>query len=186
MTEALEARPEVMAALSFYRADIPQYYADVDQAQVLRQDVPLDSVYQTLQTFLGGAFVNYFNRFGRQWQVYMQAEPEFRRSAEDLQSFYVLNREGDTVPLSSFTTFERRQGPEYVKRYDLFPSASFNVVAASGYSTGEVMEAIETIAGSRLPPGTDIAYSGLSFEQRQAAQGVPPAPSSGSPSCLPT
>jgi len=175
MTEALEARPEVMAALSFYRADIPQYYADVDRAQVLRQDVPLDTVYQTLQTFLGGAFVNYFNRFGRQWQVYMQAEPEFRQSAEDLQSFYVLNREGDTVPLSSFTTFERRQGPEYVKRYDLFPSASFNVVAASGYSTGEVMGAIETIAGTKLPPGTDIAYSGLSFEQRKAAEGVPPA-----------
>ena len=90
---------------------MPQQFVDVDRDKVLKQGVPLNDVYRTIQAFMGGLFVNYFNRFGRQWQVYVEAEGEYRTKAENVGQFYVRNSSGEMVPLSALTKFESRAGP---------------------------------------------------------------------------
>ena len=115
---------------------MPQVFADVDRDKVLKQGVSLTDVYQTLQAFLGGVFVNYFNRFGRVWQVYVQAEGEFRTRAENVGQFYVRNADGDMVPLSALVTMRADHGPEFTMRFNEYRAAQINGVAAPGYSTG--------------------------------------------------
>ena len=107
---------------------VPQIFVNVDRDKVLKQGVDLSQVYRTLQAFMGGYFINYFNRFGRQWQVYVQAEGEYRTRAEQLGQFYVRNAAGETVPLSAVTSLEQRSGPEFTMRYNLYRSAQLNVV----------------------------------------------------------
>ena len=102
---------------------MPQVFARVDRDKVLKQGVNLSDVYQTLQAFMGGVMVNYFNRFGRTWQVYVEAEGEFRTQAENVGQFYVLNNAGDMVPLSALVTMETFHGPEFTMRYNEYRSA---------------------------------------------------------------
>ena len=120
---------------------MPQIFVEVDRDKVLKQGVDLGQVYRTLQAFMGGYFVNYFNRFGRQWQVYVQAEGDYRTQAEQLGQFYVRNKAGDTVPLSRPDhAFEQRSGPEFTMRYNLYRSAQINAVTAPGYSSAQAMQ----------------------------------------------
>ncbi len=113
----------------------------------MTQQIQLSSLYETIQTFMGGALVNYFNRFGLQWQVYIQADGDFRTKAENLGKFYVRNAAGDMVPLSTLTSTYPRSGAEFVMRYNLFNCVQINASAAPGYSSGQVMAA----SGGRLP-----------------------------------
>ena len=112
---------------------MPQVFADVDRDKVLKQGVGLARVYQTLQAFMGGAFVNYFNRFGRSWQVYVQAEGEFRTRAENVGQFYVRNARAD-VPLSALVTMKPTNGPEFTMRFNQYRAAQINGAAAPGFS----------------------------------------------------
>src|SRR6185295_14643673 len=102
---------------------------------------------------MGGAFINYFNRFGRQWQVYVQAEGDYRTRAENLGQFYVRNMAGNMVPLSAVTSIEQRAGPEFTLRYNLFRSAQINATAASGFSSAQAMAAMEDVFAHTMPPG---------------------------------
>ncbi|MGE9289977.1 MAG: efflux RND transporter permease subunit, partial [Puniceicoccales bacterium] len=157
-----------------YSTKIPQIYVDVDKDKVLKQGVPLDTVYQTLQTFMGGAFVNYFNRFGRQWQVYVQAEGAFRTDVSNMNLFYVRNNEGEPVPLNVFTKSEKTQGPEYIRHYDIYRSTQINVTAASGHSSGDAMAALEEVFHETMDSSMGFSYSGMSYEEKKAAEGVSP------------
>ena len=125
-------RPELSRVTTTFIPTVPQVFVDVDRDKVLKQGVELGDVYRTLQTFMGAYFVNYFNRFGRQWQVYVQAEGEFRTQAEQLGQFYVRNSKGDAVPLSALTSFQPRSGPEFTMRYNLYRSVQINAAAAPG------------------------------------------------------
>jgi HAE1 family hydrophobic/amphiphilic exporter-1 len=154
---------------------VPQVFFKVDRDKVLKQGVPLNDVFRTLQTFMGGYFVNYFNRFGRQWQVYVEAEDEYRARAENINLFYVRNSQSQSVPLSAFTTIEHRVGPEFVMHYNEYPSAQINGRAAEGYSTGQSMRALEEVFAQMMPSDMAFDYLGMSFQEKKAAEGVSPA-----------
>jgi HAE1 family hydrophobic/amphiphilic exporter-1 len=153
---------------------VPQVFAEVDRDKVLKQGVDLSSVYKTLQTFMGGSFVNYFNRFGRVWQVYVQAEGEARTRADNVGRFYVLNQEREQVPLSTLVTMQDIVGPEFTMRYNGYRAAQINASANPGYSSGQVMAALEEVFHETQPTEMGFDYLGMSFQEQVAAQGVSP------------
>ncbi len=172
---AARKRPELARVTTTLLTDVPQYFVDVDRDKVLSQGVDLAQVYGTLQVFMGGQFVNFFNRFGREWQVYVEAEGDFRTDTNHLGQFYVRNANGDMVPLAAVTRVERRIGPEFTMRYNLFRSAQINAIAAPGYSSIQAMEAMEEVFAQTMPAGMGFDYLGMSFQEQKARQGVPPA-----------
>ncbi len=123
---------------------------------------------------MGGSFINYFNRFGRTWQVYLQADGPFRTRPEDVGQFYVRNNNGDPVPLSSLTRIERRFGPEFTMRYNLHRCAQINVNGKESYSSYQVMAALEDVFAQTMPKEMGFDYKDMSFQEQQAQKGVPP------------
>jgi HAE1 family hydrophobic/amphiphilic exporter-1 len=160
--------------MTTYLPSVPQVFVKVDRAKVLKLGVPLGEVYSTLQTFMGGYFIDYFTRFGRQWQVYLEAEDRYRAKAENLLQFYVRNNQGQPVPLSAFTQIERRNGPEFVMHYNGYACAQINGASAHGYSDGQATQALEEVFSQTMPPGIGHDYFGMSFQEQQAAAGVTP------------
>ncbi len=173
--EAARKRPELASLFTTALWDVPQIYLNVDQAQAMVQGVSLSDAYQTVQTFFGGYFVNYFNRFGLQWQVYVQAEGDYRTDISNLGLFYVTNKDGQAVPVSSFVTPEKTYGPEFTMRYNMYRCSQISASVAPGYSTGQAMKALEEVFAQTMPPGAGYDYFGMSYQEQQAAQGVPPA-----------
>jgi len=173
--EAARKRPELARATTTFLPGIPQYFVAVDRDKVLSQGVDLGQVYGTLQAFMGGQFVNLFNRFGREWQVYVEAEGDYRTDVTQLGQFYVRNASGETVPLAAVTKVERRTGPEFTMRYNLYRSAQINAMAAPGYTSLQAMEALEKVFAETMPAGMGFDYLGMSFQEQKARQGVPPA-----------
>ena len=171
---AARKRPELSSIITTYLPSVPQIHTKVDRDKVLKLGIALGDVYTTLQTFMGGYFVNYFNRFGRQWQVYVEAEDQYRANADNLLQFYVRNNQGQAVPLSAFTEIQHRTGPEFVMHYNEYPCAQINGAAAPGYSDGQATKAIEEVFAQTMPPGIGHDYYGMSFQEQQAAQGVSP------------
>ncbi len=171
--EAARQRPEFASVNTTFIPSVPQVFARVDREKVLKQGVNLGDVYQTLQAFMGGVMVNYFNRFGRVWQVYVQAEGEFRSRAENMGQFYVRNGDGNMVPLATLVTMETVDGPEFTMRYNGYRSAQIMASAASGYSSGEAMQALEDVFRKTMPREMGYDYMGMSFQQKVAAEGVP-------------
>ena len=169
---AARKRPELTAIATSYLPDIPQDYVSVDRAKVERQQVNIADVYQTMGTFLGGYLVNYFNRFGRQWQVYVEAEGDYRTHIENLGLFYVANSSGGMVPLSAVTSVKSIAGPEFTLRYNEYHAAQVQASAAPGYSSGQAMKALEDTFAATMPREMGFDYSGMSFQEQKAAQGV--------------
>jgi HAE1 family hydrophobic/amphiphilic exporter-1 len=172
---AVRARPEFASVFTPFIPATPQYFARVDRDKVLKQGVDLSSLYKTLQAFMGGAFVNYFNRFGRTWQVYVQAEGAYRTQASDIGLFYVRNAKGDPVPLTSLVTMEPTYGPEFTVRYNEYRSIFLNLSLKPGYSTGQGMAALEEVFHQTMPSEMGFEYYGMSFQEKVAQQGVSPA-----------
>ncbi len=173
--EVARKRPEFSLIFSTLLPSVPQIFAEVDRDKTLKQGISLSSVYQTLQAFLGGAFVNYFNRFGRVWQVYVQAEGEFRTKADNVGQFYVRNAAGQSVPLSTLVTMKSINGPEFTIRFNEHRSAQINGVLAPGYSTAQGMKALEEAFKESMPRDMGYDYMGMSFQEKLAAQGISPA-----------
>ena len=171
LSQAARKRPEVGSLVATFRPSVPQLFVDVDQDRVLKQGLQFTDVYQTLQAFLGGAYVNQFNRFGRQWKVYLQAEPEYRISADKINSFYVRNSKGEMTPLASMVTVKRVSGPEYTNRFNLFRSIQINGSPAPGYSSGQAMAAMEQVSEEVLPAGMGYAWSDMSYQEKKAEGG---------------
>jgi hydrophobic/amphiphilic exporter-1 (mainly G- bacteria), HAE1 family len=174
MTEARK-RPELTGVMTTALFGVPQVGITVDQEKVLTQQVSLTNVYQTLQTFMGGSLVNYFNRFGRQWQVYVQAESNYRTSADNLGKFYVTNSSGQMVPLSTLTGNVPRSGPEFVMKYNQFQCVQINGSAAPGYSSGQAIAALQDVFKKTMPNQMGYDYLGMSYQEVKASQGVKPA-----------
>ena len=171
LTVAARKRPEIASLVSTFRPSVPQLYVEVDQDRVLKQGLQFAEVYQTLQTFLGGSYVNQFNRFGRQWKVYLQAEPEYRTSADKINDFYVRSSKGEMTPLASLVTIRRVSGPEYTTRFNLYRSIQVNGSPAPGYSSGQAMAAMEQVANEILPAGFGYAWSDMSYQEKKAEGG---------------
>jgi hydrophobic/amphiphilic exporter-1 (mainly G- bacteria), HAE1 family len=173
--EAARKRPEFSFIFTTALLSVPQLSVTVDRDKVLKQGVPLDDVYQTLQAFMGGAFINFFNRFGRVWQVYVQAEGDFRTQANNIGRFYVRNNNSQMVPLSAVTSIQPRLGPEFTMHYNMYPCVQINGIAKPGFSSEQAMRALEKVFAETMPPGMGYDYMGMSFQERKAEQGVPPA-----------
>jgi HAE1 family hydrophobic/amphiphilic exporter-1 len=171
LTQAARKRPELASLVSTFRPSVPQLYIDVDQDRVLKQGLQFADVYQTLQSFLGGAYVNQFNRFGRQWKVYLQAEPQYRNSSDQINNFYVRNSKGEMTPLGSLVTIRRVSGPEYTNRFNLYRSIQINGSPARGYSSGQAMAAMEEVTAQVLPSNMGYAWSDMSYQEKKAAGG---------------
>ena len=173
VTEARK-RPELATVTTTFLPTVPQVFVQVDRDKVLKQGVNLQDVYQTLQCFMGGAFVNYFNSFGRQWQVYVQAEGEYRTRTDQLGEFYVRNNAGNMVPLAALTQVKATAGPEFTMRYNLFRSAQINAAAKPGVSSAQAMKALEEVFAQTMPREMGFDYLGMSFQEQQAQKGVSP------------
>jgi HAE1 family hydrophobic/amphiphilic exporter-1 len=170
---AAAKRKELSGLSTSHLPNVPEVFINVDRDKVLKQGLDLGEVYKTLQTFMGGYFVNYFNRFGRQWQVYVEADDKYRASLDNIGLFYVRNRLGQNVPLSAVTRVERRTGPEFVMHYNEYRCAQINGSAAPGYSSDQATKALEDVFAKTMPAGMGFDYFGMSFQEQQAAQGVP-------------
>jgi hydrophobic/amphiphilic exporter-1 (mainly G- bacteria), HAE1 family len=172
---AAQKRPEFAAIFTTALPTVPQLSVKVDRDKVLKQGVSLSDVYQTLQTFMGGAFVNFFNRFGRVWQIYVQAEGDFRTRAENVGRFYVRNNAGQMVPLSAVTSIEPLLGPEFTMHYNMYPCVQINGITKPGFSSEQAMKALEEVFAETMPPGMGFDYMGMSFQEQKAQKGVPPS-----------
>ena len=172
--EAARKRPEIGGIIPAFLPAVPQVFVDVDRDKVLKQGINLNQVYQTLQTFMGGYFVNYFNRFGRTWQVYVEAEGDYRTDAKNVREFYVRNSNNDPVPLDAIATIKNIAGPEFTLRYNEYRAAQIIGGAAPGYSSAQAMKALEETFRETMPPGMGYDYMGMSFQEKKAQQGVSP------------
>jgi hydrophobic/amphiphilic exporter-1 (mainly G- bacteria), HAE1 family len=166
---AARQRPELAGVTSTFNAAVPQLYAAVDRDKVLKQGVALPDVYQTMQAFLGGLYINQFNRFGRQWRVFVQAEPGERADPADVSNFYVRNNDGNMVPLSTLQHTMPIVGPQYTNRFNVYRAVQITGGPAPGYSAGQALDTMEEVLRQTLPSDYGFDYSDLSYQERRAA-----------------
>ena len=169
---AVRKRPEIASVFTTFVSHAPQLYIDVDKEKVIRQQVSLSDVYTTMQTFMGGYMVNYFNRFGRQWQVYVEAEGSSRTDPKNISQFYVTNPSGNMVPLDAVSSVKPITGPEFTMHFNEYPAAQITATAASGYSSGQAMKALEDTFAQTMPSEMGFDYMGMSYQEQKAAKGV--------------
>ena len=164
----LKKHPQIGMANSVYRAAVPQVFADVDRDKVFKVGVPLTDVLSTMGAYLGGNYINDFNRFGRVYKVFLQAEPEYRKSVNDLGLFYVRGPKGDMIPIDTLVTTRPTSGPEFTNRFNLYRSAEITGVPAPGYSSAEAMKALEEAAAAVLPKDMGYQWSNVSYQEKKA------------------
>src|SRR6266404_148584 len=170
---AARKRPEIGTIATTFLPSVPQKFVRVDREKVLKQGVAINDVYQAIQTFMGGLFINYFNDFGRTWQVYVEAEAPYRSDLANLGQFYVRNNRGEMVPLTALTKFESRNGPEFTMRYNEYRSTQINGSAAPGYSSEQATAALEDVFKQTMPAEMGFDYMGMSYQEQKARQGIP-------------
>jgi len=170
---AARKRPELGMVSTTFIPSVPQEFINVDREKVLKQGVALSDVYNTIQAYMGGLFVNYYNDFGRAWQVYVEAEAPYRATTNDLGQFYVRNSQGQTVPLSALARFESRSGPEFTMRYNEYRSAQINAAAAPGYSADQARAAMVDVFKQTMPSEMGYDWMGMSYQEVKAEERVP-------------
>jgi len=158
-----------MAVNSQFSAATPQMYVTVDRDKALKQGVAISDVYQTLQASLGGLYVNQFNRFGRQWKVFLEAEAEDRATASAIDQYYVRDRSGTMVPLSTLVSIKPSHGPDYTTRFNLFRAAQVIGSAAPGYSSGQAQAALQQVMRDTMPAGMGYDWADLSYQENKAS-----------------
>lgn len=166
--DAAAKRPEITGLFTTFSDQVPMYGVDIDRDKVKKLGVPLNSVFQTLQTYLGGYYINDFNKYGRTYRVMAQAESQFRTRIEDLSRFYVRSSDGKMVPLSTLATAQRISGPEYIQRYNVFRTVEINAVVPPGYSSGQTMLAMEEVARDNLPQGYGFDWTALAYQEKNS------------------
>lgn len=170
--EAANQSPEIAQAYTEYSASIPQRKLNIDRGQAFAQGVSMNQIHDELATYLGGRYVNNFNRFGHLYQTYIQAEADFRQSPKSLESYFVTNKNGVSVPLSSFVTVTDTSGVEYLTGFNLLNSVTIMGSAKSGYSSSQAMAALEKVANDVLPESMTYTWSGVSYQEQKASAGT--------------
>jgi hydrophobic/amphiphilic exporter-1 (mainly G- bacteria), HAE1 family len=171
---AARKRPEIAGISTSFNPSVPEEFVDVDRVKALKLGIPIGDVYESIQTFMGGYFVNYFNRFGRQWQVYVEGGGPYRTNVDDLSQYYVRNDRGQMVPLSALAKFVPRYGPEFLMHYDEYNSVELNGSSSPGYSSTQAMAALEQVFKDTMPSGMGYDWMDMSFQEQKAEQGVSP------------
>jgi len=170
--DALRKRPELSGVVTVFRPDVPQIFANVDADKVYKLGVSSTDVYNTLQALLGSSYVNQFNRFGRTWKVFLQAEPEFRVNARDIGGFYVRNKTNQMVPLSTLMAARESVGPAYTNRYNLYRAVEVLGSPAPGFSSGQSMAVVEQTAREVLPADMSYEWTNMSYQETHAGGGA--------------
>ncbi|WP_045213412.1 efflux RND transporter permease subunit [Desulfonatronovibrio magnus] len=166
---AAAQRPEVSSPFTTFSMNVPQLMLELDRDKAKNMGVPLTEIYSALQAFLGGLYINDLNKFGRTYRVMLQAQPEFRARPEDIQNFYVRNAQGNMVPLSTMITVSDISGPEYISRFNVYPSVSVTASAAPGSSSGQLIAALEETAAQTLPLGFGYEWTGMALQEKESA-----------------
>ncbi|MHC4702699.1 MAG: efflux RND transporter permease subunit, partial [Planctomycetota bacterium] len=167
--QAAIARPEIGSVFTPFRASVPQRYMRINRDKVLKAGVALGDIYTTVGAFLGGSYVNDFNRFGRLYKSYIQAEPEYRLSEDKINLFFIKNSEGDSVPLAAFVDIDEIVGPDFTNRFNLYRSVEFTGGPAPGYTSAQALGALEEVAGQVLPDDMDYSWSNMSYQEKKAS-----------------
>ncbi|HEX5482899.1 MAG TPA: multidrug efflux RND transporter permease subunit [Terriglobia bacterium] len=162
---ATRKEPAIGTVFTGFRPDVPQINLEVDRAKVNTLGVPLTDVFDSLQTYLGGLYINDFNLFGRTYHVLLQAAAPFRSSSQEIGNFYVRSKQGRMIPLSTLTSAHPMNGPDAITRYDLFRSVEIDGAPAPGYSSGDAIAAMEDAAHKVLPPGYGYEWTGMSYQE---------------------
>lgn len=166
---AAQQRPEIGNIFTTFQASTPQRAIEINRDKVLKTGVALNDLYTTISAFLGGAYVNDFNRFGRLYKAYVQAEPEYRQNEDQLSLFFVKNRDGEDIPLSTLVSVSKISGPEYTYRYNLYRAVEVSGTPASGYSSTQALDALEEVAAEVLPFDMGYEWSNMSYQEKAAS-----------------
>ncbi|MHC4666019.1 MAG: efflux RND transporter permease subunit [Planctomycetota bacterium] len=167
--QAAMKRPEIGSVFTPFRATVPQRFMDINRDKVLKAGVALNDIYTTVGAFLGGSYVNDFNRFGRLYKAYIQAEPEYRLDEKKVNLFFVKNSAGQSVPLSAFVKINEIAGPDYTNRFNLYRSVELTGGPAPGYTSAQALDALEEVAAETLPADMGYSWSNMSYQEKRAA-----------------
>jgi HAE1 family hydrophobic/amphiphilic exporter-1 len=162
-------RPEIGSVFTTFRATVPQRYMEIDRDKVLKAGISLNDIYTTVGAFLGGAYINDFTRFGRLYKAYIQAEPEYRQNEEQVNLFFVKNKENKSVPLAAFVDIKEISGPDYINRFNLYRAIELSGSPASGYTSDQALDALEEVAAEVLPGDMGFEWSNMSFQEKKAS-----------------
>ncbi len=168
-TKAVNEREEIASIFTTFRANVPQRYMEINKDKVLKAGIPLDTIYTTVGAFLGGSYVNDFNRFGRLYKTYIQAEPEYRLNEDKVNLFYVKNSAGESVPLSAFVSIKEIDGPDYTNRFNLYRAIELSGTPSKGYTSTNALDAIEEVAAEILPDDMGFEWNNMSYQERKSA-----------------
>ena len=166
-------QPEITGLNAVVRTNLPQLYVELDRTKTKMMGVPITTVFESLQAYMGSLYVNDFDKFGRVWRVQMQAEPQFRRDPGDLRRVYVRNETGDMVPLASVVSTRYQAGPNLVSRFNGYLSVQITGAPAPGFGSGDAIKAVERAAKDSLPPGYGFEWSGATFQEIRAGSQAP-------------
>ena len=166
---AAQARPEIGTIYTTFRPSVPQKFIEIDRDKALKAGISLNDMYTTIGAFLGGAYVNDFNRFGRLYKAYIQAEPEYRESEEKIGLFFIKNGEGKSVPLSAFIKVREVFGADYTNRFNLLRATELSGSPAKGYTSDQALTALEEVAADILPDDMTYSWSNMSYQEKEAA-----------------
>ena len=167
--QAANARPEIGRAMTTFQSSVPQRFMDIDKEKALKLGVSLNDLYSTVGAFMGGAYVNDFTRFGRLYKTYIQAESEYRVDEKKIENFFIKNKDGDMVPLSTLATIKPSSGPDYTVRFNLFRAVEVTGSPAPGYSSAQAMEALTEVAQEVLPGDMTTSWNAMSFQENKAS-----------------
>jgi HAE1 family hydrophobic/amphiphilic exporter-1 len=167
--KAAMERPQIGSMFTTFRANVPQRYMEINKDKALKAGISLNDIYTTVGAFLGGSYVNDFNRFGRLYKAYIQAEPQYRLNEEKVNLFFINNSAGDSVPLSAFVSIKEIAGPDYTNRFNLYRAVELNGTPADGYTSAEALDAIEEVADQVLPDDMGFEWNNMSYQEKMAA-----------------
>lgn len=169
LIEAANARPEISGAFTTFQAGVPQRFLDIDREKALKLGVPLNDLYTTIGAFMGGAYVNDFTRFGRLYKTYVQAEPQYRVDENQINNFFVKNKDGNMVPLATIATVEPVFGPDYTNRFNLYRAAEVTGGPAPGYTSSQALDALEEVANEVLPADMGYTWNAMSYQEKKSS-----------------
>lgn len=171
--QKINALPSVKRAFTIFNANVPQRYVDIDRDKAISMGVPIGDIFTTLQTQLGGVYISDFNKFGKSYQVKLQAEQSYRKNEQDISKLYVRTQAGDMVPLATLVKIKPIFGADVLTNYNMFGAVTINGVPADGYSSGDVIADVEKLAKEELPPGYSFEWSGLTWQEIKAGHAAP-------------
>jgi len=161
-----QSQSRIQRVLTTFRSNVPQYTVEVDRVKSEALHVPVDQVFAALSGYLGSAYVDQFNKFGRTFQIYIQADSKYRLRLDDIDNLTVRNQNGDIIPLGTLITIKPSVGASLISLYNLYPSATVTVIPAAGVSTGQVMALMDELNARTLPPGTSYEYTAMSYQEK--------------------